>query len=61
MAKSSKAVPSPSITEQMTELSELVEQLEDPEIELEAALVIIGGGDNQRSCTVWICDACSLW
>ena len=40
MAKSSKAVSSPSITEQMTELSELVEQLEDPELELEAALVL---------------------
>ena len=44
MAKSSKAVPSPSITEQMTELSELVEQLEDPEIELEAALVLYEKG-----------------
>ena len=38
MAKSSKAASSPSITQQMTELSELVEQLEDPEIELEVAL-----------------------
>lgn len=44
MAKSSKAAPSPSITEQMTELSELVEQLEDPEIELEAALVLYEKG-----------------
>ena len=44
MAKSSKAVSSPSITEQMTELSELVEQLEDPEIELEAALVVYEKG-----------------
>ena len=44
MAKSSKAVPSPSITEQMTELSELVEQLEDPEIELEVALVLYEKG-----------------
>ena len=44
MAKSSKAVPSPSITEQMTELTELVEQLEDPEIELEAALVLYEKG-----------------
>ena len=43
MAKSSKAA-SPSITEQMTELSELVEQLEDPEIELEAALVLYEKG-----------------
>ena len=44
MAKSSKAAASPSITEQMTELSELVEQLEDPEIELEAALVLYEKG-----------------
>lgn len=44
MAKSSKAAPSPSITEQMTELSDLVEQLEDPEIELEAALVLYEKG-----------------
>ena len=44
MAKTSKAVSSPSITEQMTELSELVEQLEDPEIELEAALVLYEKG-----------------
>ena len=44
MAKSSKAPSSPSITEQMTELSELVEQLEDPEIELEAALVLYEKG-----------------
>mgnify|MGYP002878199401 CR=1 FL=1 len=44
MAKSSKAASSPSITEQMTELSELVEQLEDPEIELEAALVLYEKG-----------------
>ena len=43
MAKSSKAASS-SITEQMTELSELVEQLEDPEIELEAALVLYEKG-----------------
>jgi exodeoxyribonuclease VII small subunit len=43
VAKSSKAA-SPSITEQMTELSELVEQLEDPEIELEAALVLYEKG-----------------
>ena len=46
MAKSSKAASSPSITEQMTELSELVEQLEDPEIELEAALVLYEKGVN---------------
>ncbi len=44
MAKSSKAPSSPSITEQMTELSELVEQLENPEIELEAALVLYEKG-----------------
>lgn len=44
MAKSSKAASSPSITDQMTELSELVEQLEDPEIELEAALVLYEKG-----------------
>ena len=44
MAKSSKAAASPSITEQMTELSELVEQLEDPEIELEVALVLYEKG-----------------
>ena len=44
MVKSSKATSSPSITEQMTELSELVEQLEDPEIELEAALVLYEKG-----------------
>jgi exodeoxyribonuclease VII small subunit len=44
VAKSSKAAPSPSITEQMTELSDLVEQLEDPEIELEAALVLYEKG-----------------
>ena len=51
MAKSSKAVPSPSITEQMTELSELVEQLEDPEIELEAALVLYEKG-VKLSCSI---------
>ena len=44
MAKSSKAAASPSITQQMTELSELVEQLEDPEIELEMALVLYEKG-----------------
>ena len=44
MARSSKAAASPSITEQMTELSKLVEQLEDPEIELEAALVLYEKG-----------------
>ena len=49
MAKSSKAASSPRITEQMTELSELVEQLEDPEIELEAALVLYEKGVNLSS------------
>ena len=44
MAKSSRAPSSTSITEQMTELSELVEQLEDPEVELEAALVLYEKG-----------------
>ena len=44
MAKSSKAASSPRITEQIAELSELVEQLEDPEIELEAALVLYEKG-----------------
>ena len=44
MAKSSKAASAPSITQQMTELSELVEQLEDPEIELEVALVLYEKG-----------------
>ena len=44
MAKSSKAASSPSITQQMTELSELVEQLEDPAIELEVALVLYEKG-----------------
>ena len=44
MAKSSKAASSPSITQQMTELSELVDQLENPEIELEAALVLYAKG-----------------
>lgn len=44
MAKSSKDQPSPSITQQMAELSDLVEQLEDPEIELEAALILYEKG-----------------
>lgn len=44
MAKSSKDQPSPSITQQMAELSDLVEQLEDPEIELETALVLYEKG-----------------
>lgn len=44
MPKSTKADDAPSITQQMNELSELVEQLEDPEIELEAALVLYEKG-----------------
>ena len=44
MAKSSKDQPAPSITQQMAELSDLVEQLEDPEIELETALVLYEKG-----------------
>ena len=44
MPKSTKADAAPSITQQMNELSELVEQLEDPEIELESALVLYEKG-----------------
>ena len=44
MSKTSQRENSPNITEQMTALSELVEQLEDPEIELEAALVLYEKG-----------------
>ena len=44
MPKSTKAGSAPSITQRMNELSELVEQLEDPEIELEAALVLYEKG-----------------
>jgi exodeoxyribonuclease VII small subunit len=44
VSKTSQKKDSPSITEQMTALSELVEQLEDPEIELEAALVLYEKG-----------------
>ena len=44
MSKTSKKKGSPSITEQMTALSELVEQLEDPKIELEAAIVLYEKG-----------------
>ena len=40
----SKTDGAPSITQQMNELSELVEQLEAPEIELEAALVLYEKG-----------------
>ena len=44
MPKSTEADDAPSITQQMNQLSELVEQLEDPEIELEAALVLYEKG-----------------
>ena len=44
MPKSTKADDASSITQQMNQLSELVEQLEDPEIELEAALVLYEKG-----------------
>ena len=44
MSKTSQKNDSPSITEQMTALSELVELLENPEIELEAALVLYEKG-----------------
>ena len=44
MSKTSQKKDSPRITEQMTALSKLVEQLEDPEIELEAALVLYEKG-----------------
>ena len=44
MSKTSQKKNSPNITEQMTALSDLVEQLEDPEIELEAALVLYEKG-----------------
>ena len=44
MAKATSKQDTPSITQQMAELSELVEQLEDPKIELEAALVLYERG-----------------
>ena len=44
MSKTSQKKDSPNITEQMTALSDLVEQLEDPEIELETALVLYEKG-----------------
>ena len=44
MPKSIKDKPALSISAQMTTLSELVEKLEDPEIELEAALVLYKQG-----------------
>jgi exodeoxyribonuclease VII small subunit len=42
--KSTQDKPALSISTQMTTLSELVEKLEDPEIELEAALVLYEQG-----------------
>jgi exodeoxyribonuclease VII small subunit len=42
--KSTQDKPALSISIQMTTLSELVEKLEDPEIELEAALVLYEQG-----------------
>ena len=44
MPKSTQDKPALSISIQMTTLSELVEKLEDPEIELEAALVLYEQG-----------------
>ena len=44
MHKSTQDKPALSISIQMTTLSELVEKLEDPEIELEAALVLYEQG-----------------
>ena len=44
MPKSTQDKPALSISTQMTTLSELVEKLEDPEIELEAALVLYEQG-----------------
>lgn len=44
MPKTTEASSAPSITQRMNELSELVEKLENPEIELEAALVLYEKG-----------------
>ena len=44
MPKMTKGDAALSITQQMNELSELVEQLENPEIELEAALLLYEKG-----------------
>ncbi len=44
MPKSTQDKPALSISAQMTTLGELVEKLEDPEIELEAALVLYEQG-----------------
>ena len=46
MAKSPKASPTPTLSEQMAALGELVEQLENPEIELETALKLYEEGVN---------------
>lgn len=44
MAKSPKASPTPTLSEQMAAMGELVEQLENPEIELETALKLYEEG-----------------
>jgi exodeoxyribonuclease VII small subunit len=44
VAKSPKASPTPTLSEQMAALGELVEQLENPEIELETALKLYEEG-----------------
>ena len=44
MAKSPKTSSTPTLSQQMTALGELVEQLEDPEIELETALKLYEEG-----------------
>lgn len=44
MTKSSKTSSPPTLSQQMTELGELVDQLENPEIELETALKLYEEG-----------------
>jgi exodeoxyribonuclease VII small subunit len=44
VTKSSKPSSPPTLSQQMTELGELVEQLENPEIELETALKLYEEG-----------------
>jgi len=44
VAKSSKNASTPTLAQQMSELGELVEQLENPEIELETALKLYEEG-----------------
>ncbi len=44
MAKSAQTAPTPTLAQQMSELGELVEQLENPEIELETALKLYEQG-----------------